>query len=138
MKAHTDENMNAGDIVSVKGFSGIACQVVGTPPEWNPDIVEAWWCAGCQASVADPDAFESQPCAECGASGFLTSQVETGEGEWLQPSFEDSDRVIVVMVGDDKRHTVDKDNCTPIEREDYCGECGQIGCSHDGYDRSEA
>lgn len=44
----------------------------------------------------------------------------------------------VVMVGDDKRHTVDKDDCTPIEREDYCGECGQIGCSHDGYDRSEA
>jgi hypothetical protein len=28
------------------------------------------------------------------------------------------------------------DDVVPLEREDYCGECGQVGCSHDGLDRS--
>lgn len=41
----------------------------------------------------------------------------------------------VVMVGDDKVHIVDKDDCTEIPEEDYCHECGQIGCTHDGLDR---
>lgn len=44
-------------------------------------------------------------------------------------------RVLVVMVGDDQRHSVDVDDLTPLDREEYCGECGQIGCGHDGLDR---
>lgn len=44
-------------------------------------------------------------------------------------------RVIVRMIGDDARHSVDESDITPIAREDYCGECGQIGCTHDGLDR---
>jgi hypothetical protein len=43
--------------------------------------------------------------------------------------------VLAVMVGDDERHSIDPDDVTPIKREDYCGECGQIGCGHDGLDR---
>jgi hypothetical protein len=39
------------------------------------------------------------------------------------------------MVGDDREHIVDVDDLTEIAREDYCGVCGQIGCSHDGLDR---
>lgn len=46
-------------------------------------------------------------------------------------------RVIAVMVGDDCRHSVDLEDITELPREDYCGECGQIGCAHDGLDRSE-
>jgi hypothetical protein len=42
------------------------------------------------------------------------------------------------MVGDDEHHRLDPDDVTPIQREDYCGSCGQIGCCHDGLDRSEA
>jgi hypothetical protein len=45
---------------------------------------------------------------------------------------EDLDRAVVVMVGDDKRHTVDIDDLSPLPRAAYCGECGQIGCCHDG------
>lgn len=44
--------------------------------------------------------------------------------------------VLAVMIGDDKRHVIDKDDLVPIEREAFCSECGQIGCTHDGYDRS--
>jgi hypothetical protein len=47
-------------------------------------------------------------------------------------------RVIVVMIGDDARHRVDPEDLTALAREAYCGECGQIGCCHDGLDRSEA
>ena len=42
------------------------------------------------------------------------------------------------MVGDDRRFTVEPDDVAPMTREDYCGECGQEGCSHDGYDREVA
>ena len=43
--------------------------------------------------------------------------------------------LVCVMVGDDSRFLFAPDDIIPIEREDYCGQCGQIGCSHDGLDR---
>ncbi len=46
-------------------------------------------------------------------------------------------RVIVTMIGDDAKHIVDVDDLTPLDRKAYCGECGQIGCTCDGLDRSE-
>jgi len=45
--------------------------------------------------------------------------------------------VLAVMVGDDKRHKVDPEDLIPIARKDYCGECGQMGCQHDGLDRTD-
>jgi hypothetical protein len=44
-------------------------------------------------------------------------------------------RVLAVMIGDDYRHSLDPDDLEPLPREEYCGECGQIGCRHDGMDR---
>lgn len=43
--------------------------------------------------------------------------------------------IVCVMVGDDRRFTVDRGDITPLDRESYCGECGQVGCSHDGLPR---
>ena len=40
--------------------------------------------------------------------------------------------VIVVMIGDDRKFSADPDDLTPIPDEDYCAECGQIGCTADG------
>lgn len=45
-------------------------------------------------------------------------------------------RLICVMVGDDRRWAFDPEDVTPIDEDDYCHECGQIGCQHDGRDRS--
>jgi len=45
--------------------------------------------------------------------------------------------VLAVMVGDDHRHKVDPEDLIPIDRKDYCGECGQMGCQHDGLDRTD-
>jgi hypothetical protein len=46
-------------------------------------------------------------------------------------------RVVCCMVGDDHRWTFDQDELTALNRQDYCGVCGQIGCCHDGLDRDE-
>ena len=44
--------------------------------------------------------------------------------------------VIAIMVGDDRKHEIDVDDLILIDEDDYCHECGQIGCTHDGRDRS--
>ena len=41
--------------------------------------------------------------------------------------------VIAVMVGDDYRHSIDPDDLKPIESDEFCHSCGQIGCSHNAY-----
>lgn len=45
------------------------------------------------------------------------------------------DQVHCVMVGDDRVWTFDRSDLTKIAREDFCGVCGALGCTHDGYDR---
>ena len=35
---------------------------------------------------------------------------------------------LVCMVGDDKLHSVSPSACTALADDEYCGECGQIGC----------
>lgn len=43
--------------------------------------------------------------------------------------------LVVTMVGDDARHLVNPGDVTPLDSLAYCGECGQIGCTHDGRER---
>ena len=75
-------------------------------------------------------------------------EVETGPcewydhdaGEWVfdeEPGDVRTGQVVAVMVGDDRRFTFDEEDVIPLKREEYCGECGQMGCTHDGLDRSE-
>jgi S-adenosylmethionine hydrolase len=45
------------------------------------------------------------------------------------------EQAVVVMVGDDRRYTVSREDCKELAREAYCGVCGQIGCGHDGLER---
>ena len=41
-----------------------------------------------------------------------------------------SGQIIVRMVGDDRRHVVDPDDCTVVDEDatDICYRCGQTGC----------
>lgn len=89
--------------VKVRGFSGVACVVLGPEKVWEPDT--------CLCSDDDGNEWEE----------------ETGEGEWVDG---DGSRVRVCMVGDDHVYTVDADDCRPIEPEEFCDGCGQIGCGH--------
>ena len=45
--------------------------------------------------------------------------------------------VVAVMIGDDRTFTFSPEEIHALDREAYCGSCGQIGCGHDGLDRSE-
>jgi len=45
-------------------------------------------------------------------------------------------RVVAHMVGDDRDFTFDVGDLTAINEDDYCAECGQVGCTADGRDRS--
>ena len=71
--------------------------------------------------------------------GFTTETVETEtvdeiDGETLyfydHETVEDRGFIRAVMVGDDREHIVDVDDLTMIADEDFCPECGAIGCGH--------
>lgn len=98
--------------VKVKGFSGIACYVVGHPQRRVPDYV----------CVTDTD----EETGEETVQEYLDTDFEFSEGELVN----DTDRYVVVMVGDDRRHTVDVDDCEEIADDEFCLECGQMGCMH--------
>jgi hypothetical protein len=91
--------------VKVRGFSGVACVVLGPEKVWEP----------CMCFVTDPETGEEFE-EEC-----------PGEGEWVDG---DGSRLRVVMVGDDHVYTVDADDCTPIDEDAFCVSCGQMGCMH--------
>jgi hypothetical protein len=93
------------------GYEGIAWRVVGQPMiqsecQGHPD----------NTGMAPDDQFESGQTYYC-----------DGSCEEPQP---DETRVIAVMVGDDRRHTFDADELVPISDNEFCSECGQIGCGH--------
>lgn len=48
--------------------------------------------------------------------------------EWSGIIYDDTERVVCHMVGDDKDYTFGVEELTKIDEEDYCPECGQIGC----------
>lgn len=48
--------------------------------------------------------------------------------EWSGIEYENRERVVCIMVGDDRPFTFGIDELTPLEEGDYCPECGQIGC----------
>jgi hypothetical protein len=52
-----------------------------------------------------------------------------------EPEERETGNVILVMVGDDREHSIDPDDVSALGENDYCHECGQIGCTHDGRDR---
>ena len=88
----------------------------------------------------DPESFPAEAYRVAGYNGIafyvLGWETEPDENtEWSGMEVR-TGQVLAVMVGDDKRHRFDVDELTALPRADYCGECGQIGCCHDGLDRS--
>lgn len=47
-------------------------------------------------------------------------------------------RVVACMVGDNNPETFDPSELELIGELDYCAECGQIGCTHDGRERGQS
>ncbi len=86
-------------------------------------------CAFCYGTGEE---IEGTECEDCDGTGKTSYECIDEEGEEVRTG-----RVVVTMIGDDARHVVDPEDLMPLERSAYCGECGQIGCTCDGYDRTE-
>lgn len=93
---------------AVDGYSGVAWRVLGpaTTTTYEGDVL-----------VCNDD--------EC---DHLLSEVCWTEGDYERVY--DESRVRAVMIGDDREHTFDVEELTPLDRDEFCGECGQIGCGH--------
>lgn len=48
-------------------------------------------------------------------------------GEEVETGF-----VLVRMIGDDQLHAVSPDDVAPLDDDEFCGGCGQVGCYGDG------
>jgi hypothetical protein len=96
-----------GKYVTVPWYRGVACYVRGPVKVYEPDV----------CYVSDPETGEEIP-------------EETGYGEWVNG---DGSRLRLVMVGDDREFEADADECTLISDDDFCSDCGQVGCGHGRY-----
>ena len=56
--------------------------------------------------------------------------------EW-SGCYQRSGWVLAHMVGDDRYSRFDPKDLTKLDDEDFCHECGQVGCTHDGLEREE-
>jgi hypothetical protein len=55
-------------------------------------------------------------------------KIRDEDYEWTGIEYENTDRVWAVMVGDDRVFTFDVEELSKLEDDEYCPECGQIGC----------
>lgn len=92
----TAAGLEPGDTVTVDGWSGIAFRVVG--PDKQFEVYRY---------LDEYGNFEDD---------------EDGDGEWVEVP----DRLVVVMVGDDRHHIVDVED-VHAHNEPVCS-CGQLGC----------
>ena len=95
---------------------------------WHKAPDEPW-------TVAEILADSSARFTVAGYSGiaFYPVEAETApdaDTEWSGIENE-TGFVIMTMVGDDRRHVIDPDDVTRIADDDYCAECGQLGCGGD-------
>lgn len=54
--------------------------------------------------------------------------IKDGEYYWTGIETEDTEYARMVMVGDDTVHIIPVEDLTPIDEDEFCPECGQIGC----------
>jgi hypothetical protein len=104
----------------VAGYKGIAQYIYGFPKRWEPYMT---------FTTCD------DPSCVCHDGADQEHEVDSGEGEWVEQD-ETCGRVIMVMVGDDTKREVDISDLTKLGDLDYCASCGQVGCGHDGRERS--
>jgi hypothetical protein len=100
---------------TVAGYRGVAFWLDGYVQEWPEPT---YYCV-------THDADEGEGTADCGTDCEYISDEEGLE------SYDDTSRVLAVMVGDDRRHVVDVRDLTVIPEGGYCHGCGQVGCEWD-------
>ena len=121
-----EDGINFDGRFQVQGSAGVAYYLLGWEAEQKPMICFVERCEECGEPLHNDDDHE-----------YVAKEYE--EEDWSETELVRSgDNVIAVMVGDDHKWSVDKSDLIEINEDDYCAECGQIGCCGDGRDRSEA
>lgn len=107
-----DNELDMSAHYTVAGYRGVAFYIAGwtTEERYEGDYL-----------VCDDEDCDHSASEMCWVEGD-TSLIQ---GDMLR----------AVMVGDDREHIVDPEDLTKIEEADFCHECGQIGCTHDGLER---
>lgn len=126
----------------IRGWEGIAFRIDGWEQKWEPYTTLVEVCPECEEEVfLDASDYNEDakiykcPREEC-AEYFdapLEYEEDTGDGEFVNDI---GGVLLVVMVGDDKRHKVDSDDLILLDELAYCLECGQVGCQQDGRERN--
>lgn len=117
---YVEDKIQIGDTVSHPAFAGIGLWV----SNWDKDFVrnKVW-----------------MPYLEYSDEDIELTFMDDERGEWIDSSNPDdgewienpnSNWCFVIMIGDDREHLVEYDDLTKINDDDYCINCGQIGCSH--------
>lgn len=122
-----------GGAFKVRSYKGVAFTYHSQQTEPGETEVTCWECGGDgrgpNASVCEcADGCDHCECMTCCGTGIVHDE---------EPEPAPTGRVLMVMVGDDYKHAIDPDDVYPIEPEDYCHGCGQIGCTHDAYPRGD-
>lgn len=102
------DTVDFGARYRVAGYNGVAFYLRGYATDMQE--IETWFCDHTDSPVHGYDC----------------------EVAYDYETVERTDMVRAVMVGDDREHLIDVDDLTPIDEDDYCGSCGQIGCTADG------
>jgi hypothetical protein len=86
-----------------------------------------------EATLLNPEATYQVAGYSGIAWAYVGDETEPDEDtEWTGIE-EPTGRVVMIMIGDDRRRfAFDPDECHEIPEEAYCAECGQIGCTADG------
>lgn len=90
-----------------------------------------------EAPEYDADAYR---VAGWGAIAWYIIGWETcpdDDTEW-SGTYQRTGKLLARMVGDDAYFALEPSDLTPLGELDYCAECGQVGCRHDGRDRGSA
>ena len=100
--ATTEQGFDFGPAYRVQGYGGVAWRVDGYAQEWTE---ETWEYSGEGDEDDEANYYYNEP-----------------------ELIEDRSRVVAHMIGDDRDFTFDVDEVEPIEDDEYCSGCGQIGC----------
>lgn len=62
--------------------------------------------------------------------GNAVRTVWNEEEQWCESDGHYDDIYECVMIGDDEGHNIHEDDLELLNRDEFCAECGQIGCGH--------
>lgn len=68
---------------------------------------------------------------------ILGEQVEADDDTEWSGCKNTTGQWVAHMIGDDRLFLVEASDIQTLAREEYCGECGQIGCACDGWPRDD-